>query len=66
MMYTVLDQRLSLATVVTMAGAYTTVDITRTFPSLADPAGAVSYDSYIFWLVLISCPRNVIFKINSC
>ena len=36
-MFSVLDQRLTLAIVVTMAGADMTVDIRRTFPLLAIP-----------------------------
>ena len=36
MKYDVLDQRLTFSTVVTMAGVITTVDITRTFLSVAE------------------------------
>ena len=43
MIYSVLDQKLTFSTVVTMAGVNTTVDITRTFPLLAQAVSILMY-----------------------
>ena len=47
----VLDQRQTLTTAVTVPGAYTTVDITRTFPSHAIPTCLLTVTYYVFRLL---------------
>jgi len=53
--YSARDQRLSSATVVTVAGAYTTAIITRTFPLDAISACllTVNYNSYTLLCTII-------------
>jgi len=50
-MWLVLDQRLTLATVVTVAGAHTTADITRTFLLHVIAACLLMVSDYFFVLL---------------
>jgi len=49
MIFDVLDQRLTYSIVVTVAGVYTTVDITKTFLSPASTDTLVTCDSFTLY-----------------